>query len=148
MIILRQNNFSEEGSEKNRAAKEVGMATGALGVGALGGLGVHRLAKNSDKHRERLVERIGKGLEGQRSKYFKRWKEAEGEEAKKLGAKVDKAMRRKDSLKNLSSKLEKVTKPVSEFAKTKGGKWALIGGTTAALGGAAYLEAKKRDKEK
>jgi hypothetical protein len=149
MIILRQSNFSEEKNEKAaKAGKETGMATGALGVGVLGGLGVHKLAKNSDKYREKLAERIEKGLEGQRSKYFKKWKEAEGKEAQKFGAKVDRAMNRKDSLKNLSSKIEKVTKPVAEFAKTKGGKWAIIGGTTAALGGAAYLGAKKKDKER
>jgi hypothetical protein len=41
-----------------------------------------------------------------------------------------------------------VTDKIAKFAKTKSGKWAIIGGTTAALGGAAYLEAKKKDKKK
>ena len=56
--------------------------------------------------------------------------------------------KKQDKLQNLSTKLQKVTEPVSKFAQTKKGKLAIIGGTTAAIGTAAYLSAKKKDKKK
>lgn len=152
MILLRQrfysDNNSEDNKKSNKAAKEAGMIAGSLGVGALGGVGIHQLAKHSDERREKAVERINKRLGKRYDKYFKKWNEAEGDTMKKLNAKMEKIQNRKDKVSKLSGKLEKVTKPVSEFAKTKGGKWALIGVPTAALGTGAYLEAKKRDKRK
>lgn len=145
MIILRQNNFSEEGSEKNRAAKEVGMATGALGVGALGGLGVHSLAKNSsnlvNKAHRSLTTRVRERAGNIADKTGKVGLEWAAEYKKHANPKIEK-------LRNIRGKIRPVTDKVAKFANTRGGKWALIGGTTAALGGAAYLGAKKRDKEK
>lgn len=151
MILLRQrfysDNNSDDNKKSNKAAKEAGMIAGSLGVGALGGVGVHQLAKRSDTMREKTTGRINKRLGKRYDKYFKKWNEAEGETMKKLNSKMEKVQLRKDKVNKLSGRLEKVTKPVSEFAKTKGGKWALIGVPAAALSTGAYLEAKKKDKQ-
>lgn len=148
MIILRQNNFSEESNKNEKAAKvgkEIGMAGGALGVGALGGIGIHRLAKDSskvvDKSRRYLSTSITNRAMNVADKSGKTGSEWMKEVRNYRDPKIAK-------LRNASDKVKSVTDKVSKFAKTKGGKWAIIGGTTAALGGAAYLEAKKKDKEK
>ena len=132
MILLRQNNFSEESNKNDKAAKvgkEIGMAGGALGVGALGGLGLHGLAKRSRKLINRVNGKIFFKPADTKGARVARWKDG------------TKAMKIEEALKKGGEK-------ITEFARTKGGKRAIIGGTTAALGGAAYLEAKKKDKKK
>ena len=123
-----EKKFSEEKKDKAaKVGKEIGMAGGALGVGALGGLGLHGLAKRSRK----LINRVN-------GKIFFKPAEAGGARIARWGTK---AMKIEEAIKKGGEK-------ITEFAKTKGGKWAIIGGTTAALGGAAYLGAKKEDKKK
>ena len=149
MIILLQNNFSEESSNKNEKAakvgKEIGMAGGALGVGALGGLGVHKLAKDSSE----IVDKSRRYISTSISNRAHKIADKSGKTGAERKAIVNSYRNPKlAKLRNASDKVKSVTDKVSKFAKTKGGKWAIIGGTTAALGGAAYLEAKKKDKKK
>lgn len=148
MIILLQNNFSEESNKNEKAAKvgkEIGMAGGALGVGALGGLGVHKLAKDSSE----IVDKSRRYISTSISNRAHKIADKSGKTGAERKAIVNNYRNPKlAKLRNASDKVKSVTDKVSKFAKTKGGKWAIIGGTTAALGGAAYLEAKKKDKKK
>ena len=144
MILLRQKYYSEEPSEnKNKAAKEAGMIAGSLGVGALGGVGIHKLAKNSGnlvkKSHNYLSTSIRSRAIKAADKTGKLGKEWFGEYKKISSPKLEK-------LRGITGKVKPVADKVSKFAGTRGGKLAIIGGTTAALGGAAYLSAKKKDK--
>lgn len=137
MILLRQRSFSEKSEKSKKATKEAAIAGGSLGVGLVGGLGAYHLAKNvSGPSKLNIGSKFDKYLKNQVKK-GKLSEEAAIEKAEKfakLRAKV-------------SPSLKQRTK-ISKFAKSKGGKLAIIGGTAAALGGATYLTAKKKDKKK
>jgi hypothetical protein len=148
MILLRQNNFSEESNKNEKAAKvgkEIGMAGGALGVGALGGLGVHKLAKDSSKIVDKSRRYISTSISNRAHKIADKSGKTGAERKAIVNNYRDPKLAK---LRNASDKVKSVTDKVSKFAKTKTGKLAIIGGTTAALGSAAYIEAKKKDKRK
>lgn len=158
MILLRQrfysDNNSDDNKKSNKAAKEAGMIAGSLGVGALGGVSIHKLAKDLDPG---LVGRQDRMIKKNWDKYYKavdkqnRKMKKSPEKATELRQKLDKELaktaEKNSKINSRFGKLRKVSEPISKFAKTKGGKWTLIGVPAAALSTGAYLEAKKKDKQ-
>ena len=137
---LNQKTYSEENSGNNNAAKKAGMIGASLGVGLVGGYGAHKLAKDSSE----IVDKSRRYISTSISNRAHKIADKSGKTGAERKAIVNNYRNPKlAKLRNASDKVKSVTDKVSKFAKTKGGKWAIIGGTTAALGGAAYLEAKK-----
>ena len=141
-----EKKFSEEKNDKAaKVGKEIGMAGGALGVGALGGIGVHKLAKNSGNLVKKSHSYLSTSIRNRAIKIADKTGKQGAEwfdEYRKI------ASPKLEKLRGITGKVKPIADKVSKFAKTKGGKWAIIGGTTAALGGTAYLGAKKKDKKK
>ena len=142
MIILRYDKESLF-SDSNSAAQEAGMIAGSLGLGAgVGALANWRLRKMDPRKLDRLIYKS---------------KKVPKEELVEVGKKVGRELKNKGEtlileernpkLTKIISKIQDKMKKTNKFAKTKGGKWAIIGGTTAALGGATYLGAKKEKKK-
>lgn len=131
MIILRQNNFSEESNKNEKATKvgkEVGIAGGALGLGALGGFGAHGIVKKSPELLDKVRNKVFYKSTGTSGVRISRWKE--GSRAMKL-----------------DETLKKAGEKAGNFARTKGGKWAIIGGLGGTLAAGSYIQAKKKDKK-
>lgn len=121
-----RKNFSDNSDSVRR---EAAMAGTAAGVGLAGGLSAHHLAKKSSKLVDKANSKIFFKPTETKGIRIARWKDG------------SKAMKVEEALQKGAGK-------VSKFAKSKGGKWAIIGGGSAALAGGAYLEAKKKDKKK
>lgn len=122
----KRKSFSDNSDSVRR---EAAIAGTAAGVGLAGGLSAHHLAKKSSKLVDKANNKIFFKPTGTKGVRIARWKDG------------SKAMKLEEALKKGGEK-------VSKFAKSKGGKWAIIGGGSAALAGGAYLEAKKKNKEK
>ena len=158
---LKRKNFgktAEKMTENKPVAKEAGLVAGSALVGLGAGLSALSTAERLDKAAE---------IKGQTKKSWAKWEhERRIETAKKYIDKhvpaekkeevLEETMKKlkkieKKELENIeksTKKFRKITKPVSKFAKTKGGKAALIGIPTAVIGGVVYKSAKKKSDKK
>lgn len=132
---LKRKNFgktAEKMTEDKPVAREAGLIGGSALIGLGGGIGVKGLADKApeiaDKARETVVFKPAKKGEAR----IARWKD--GSKQLEKVEKIHKAARKK-------------AEGVQKFAKTKGGKAALIGIPTAIVGGVVYKSAKKKQKK-
>ena len=156
---LKRKNFgstADKATEDKPVAREAGLIGGSALIGLGAGLSALSTAERLDKAAE---------IKGQTKKSWAEWEhERRRETAKKYIDKHAPAEKKKEVLEKTMKKLKKIekkelediekstkrfrkiTKPVSKFAKTKGGKAALIGVPTAIIGGVVYKSAKKKKK--
>ena len=154
----RRKLFGKTASEATKdkpVAREAGRIAGSALIGGAAGLGVKGIAENLDKGRKRTIKFLEKKKKKDLEKAIKKIddiatigkvKDSTVKSSKELAKSLT-----EDKIKDvrkLSKKLKKVTKPVSKFAQTKGGKAALIGIPTAVVGGVVYKSSKKKDKKK
>ena len=123
---------NEKMTEDKPVAREAGLIGGSALIGLGGGIGIKGLADKApeiaDKARETVVFKPAKKGEAR----IARWKD--GSKQLEKVEKIHKAARKK-------------AEGVQKFAKTKGGKAALIGIPTAIVGGVVYKSAKKKQKK-
>ena len=123
MIILRKQ-FSE-----NSSAEEIGAGLAATGLGAGVGYLGYRGAKNSKETGENLADKIRNKKSGKTSDPGITTIESRGEKYQKVADKVEKA-----------------GKKIEKFAKTKGGKAALIATPAVIAGGTTYVSKRRKRK--
>lgn len=156
---LKRKNFGStaaKATEDKPVAREAGLIGGSALIGLGAGLSALSAAERLDKAAE---------IKGQTKKSWAEWEhEKRRETAKKYIDKHAPAEKKKEVLEKTMKKLKKIekkelediekstkrfrkiTKPVSKFAETKGGKATLIGIPTAVIGGVVYKSAKKKMK--
>lgn len=112
-------------------AREVGTVAGSAALGLVGGLTVHGIAKSGPRILDRAT-----------------WKPIK-KVVEENGKKVEKVIELKERpvVAKLTRKLRPGAEKLEKFAKTKGGKAALIGVPTAIVGGVLYKSVKKKDKK-
>ena len=156
---LKRKNFgktAEKMTEDKPVAREAGLIGGSALIGLSAGLSALSAAERLDKATE---------IKGQTNKSWAKWEhERRRETAKKYIDKHAPAEKKEEVLKRTLKRLKKaekkelediekstkrfrkITKPISKFAETKGGKAVLIGVPTAVIGGMVYRSAKKKKK--
>lgn len=109
------------------SAEEIGAGLAAGGLGAGVGYLGYRGAKNSDKWLENIADKIRNKKSGKTSDPGITTIESRGEK--------------------YADKVEKAGKKISDFAKTKGGKAALIATPAVIAGGTTYLSKRRKRKK-
>lgn len=133
---LERKNFgktADKATKDKPVAREVGRVAGSALIGLGAGLGAKSLVEGS----EQALDKI-------------QYRPAKIEEVIKDGKKIKKIINLEERGKGVTRVVERVrpvAKKASEFAKTKGGKVALIGVPTAIVGGVLYKASKKKDKK-
>ena len=148
-------------ADKATKDKPVAREAGTIAGSALIGLGAGLTVKEAAERLDKLAE-----IEGQNKKSWAEWEHARRREAVKkridkhvAADKKEKVLeetldhlnkvekKELEAIEKSTKRLRRITKPVSKFAKTKGGKAALIGIPTAIVGGTLYKSIKKKDKK-
>lgn len=159
---LKRKNFgktADKATKDKPKAREAGRVAGSALIGLGAGLGVKGIADNSTKLVEsgqRTARRAARTIFNKQfdiaeNKFRKKLGEgfADNPEYNKVADKIaDKWVKTNLAINRVAKKIKKVTRPVSKFAKTKGGKAALIGVPTALVGTGIYVASKRKDKKK
>ena len=145
---------ADKATKDHPGAREAGMIGGSALVGGAVGLSTLGAAENADKGRKKVIKLLEKNEGRKLKKAIEKIDNIAatgklGEDTVKTSKELAKSLT-EDNIKDihqLSKKLKRITKPVSKFARTKGGKAVLIGAPTAIIGGVTYASAKKKDKK-
>lgn len=113
-------------------AREIGTIAGSAGLGLASGLAIHGLTKDGTIILDRAT--------------YKPIKKVVEENGKKVKKVVE--LKERPRVARIAKRLRPTAEKIEKFAKTKGGKAALIGIPTAVIGGVVYKSAKKKDKKK
>ena len=146
---LERKNFgktADKATKDNPAAREAGLIGGSALIGLGAGLGVHGAANKLNSGRKKAIKFVEKKINEDAEKKLKNVVSDSADNVSKSLIEGEK-LAKLEKTRAISTKLKKVTKPVSKFAKTKGGKATLIGVPTAIVGGIVYKAAKKKDKK-
>lgn len=148
---LERKNFgktADKATKDKPAAREAGLIGGSALIGLGAGLGVHGAANKLNSGRKKAIKFIEKKINEDAEKRIKNIVPDDPITAATAKSSIEgEKLAKLEKTRAISTKLKKVTKPVSKFAKTKGGKAALIGVPTAIVGGVVYKAAKKKDKK-
>ena len=119
---MYENKSYDSEKDFSDSAEEIGAGVAATGLGAGAGYLGYRGAKNADETGRVIGDKLS-------------WK--------KVG---DKQLKSKDRTYELGIKVKKAGKKISDFAKTKGGKAALIATPAVIAGGTTYISRRRKRK--
>ena len=126
---MYENKSYDSERDFSDSAEEIGAGVAATGLGAGAGYLGYRGARNSDKGSENIADKIRNKKSGKTNKPGITDIEVRGEKYQKVADKVEKA-----------------GKKISDFAKTKGGKAALIATPAVIAGGTTYISRRRKRK--